>query len=251
MRRDPALRRSEGVFLAEGVHLAREALDARAVIEAILVSPRLSSGEDGLALLDTIRSRRLPCHETADETLAAVQDARSAQAVLALVRRPDSPAGNAERQLESSSLVTVLDGIQDPGNLGSVIRSADGAGAGPCFVTGASADPYHPRAVRATMGSIFRVTVVEESLEAVLDRLAARGFELLGTDPREGERYDRVDLSARLALVLGSEAAGLSSRARQRLDRTLRIPMREGVESLSVGAAAAVLLFELARQRLP
>jgi TrmH family RNA methyltransferase len=166
-----------------------------------------------------------------------------------VVRRQDLTAGELEHAVDEATLIVLLEGIQDPGNLGSILRSADGAGANLCFVCGSSVDPYHPRAVRSTMGSLFRVPVVEKSLDSVLDRLRRSAVKLVGADARDGAEYDLADLAGPLALVFGSEGAGLAPEVRARLDLVLRIPLREGVESLSVGAAAAVMLFEVARQR--
>jgi TrmH family RNA methyltransferase len=150
--------------------------------------------------------------------------------------------------VRSGTLALVLESVQDPGNLGSIVRSADAAGCQLCFVTGPSVDPYHPRAVRATMGSIFRLPLIRAESDSALRALADDGFELIGADPHDGETYDTCDLTGRVALVLGGESAGLNDAVRARLSRTVRVPMREGVESLSVAAAAAVLLFETARQ---
>jgi TrmH family RNA methyltransferase len=249
LRRDASLRRSEGVFVAEGVHLAREALESGEEVEAFFVSPRLGSTPDGRALLAAIGDRGVPCHHTQDATLDAAQDARSAQPVTCLVRRRIRPDAEIDRTLADGSLVTVLEGIQDPGNMGALLRTADGAGCDLEIVAGTSADPYHPRAVRATMGSIFRLPVIEQPVELAVGRLHRHGYRLAGTAPRGGALYGEADLGGKLAVVLGSESSGISPGLREQLDLTLTIPLREGVESLSVGAAAAVLLFEIARQR--
>lgn len=251
LRRDGALRRSEGVFLAEGVHLAQEALRCDAEIEAFFVAPRLRSAAGGLELLAAIDECGAPCHETEDATLEAAQDARSAQPVACLVRRKVWPDDEVERELATGTLAVILEGLQDPGNVGALLRSADAAGCDVGLVTGASADPYHPRAVRATMGSIFRLPVIEQAADPAVERLQRLGYRLIGATPQGGDDYGRVDLRGKLALVLGSEGSGISPGLRDRLDQALTIPLRQGVESLSVGAAGAVLLFEIARQRRP
>lgn len=212
-----------------------------------MVSPRLSGSVEGRALLAAIREHGARCEETSDELLDRIQDAHHAQPVTCIVRR--GAAATLEKLARETAWALVLDSIQDPGNLGSILRSADAAGCGLCVVTGRSADPFHPRTVRATAGSIFRVPVVEESDATGLDRLEAAGLELVGADPREGASYEEADLTGRVALVMGGEAQGPSADVRRRLARTVRIPMRSAVESLSVSAAAAVLLFEIARQR--
>jgi len=239
------------VYVAEGVHLAREALRGNDPVEAFVVSPRMSTTPEGLELLAAIRELGTPCFHTADATLDGIQDARSPQPVVCVVHRRLVPDEEIERRFDGGSFAVVLDGIQDPGNLGAVVRSADGAGCDLVLVTGRSADPYHPRAVRATMGSIFRLPVVEQSTDSVTERLRSHGYRLAGADPHGGVVYREAELGGRVALVLGSEGSGISPGLREQLDITVTIPLNAGVESLSVGAAAAVLLFEIARQRRP
>lgn len=251
LRRDASLRRSEGVFVAEGLHLAQEALRCEAEIEAFFVAPRLGSTPGGRDLLAAIEAHEAPRHETEDATLDAAQDARSPQPVACLVRRRSWTDAEIERVLEAGALVIILEGIQDPGNVGTLLRSADAAGCDLGLVSGASADPYHPRAVRASMGSLFRLPVVEEATGAAVERLRRSGYRLVGAAPRGGRDYRNADWSGKLALVMGSEGSGISAELQGRLDQALTIPLRSGVESLSVGAAAAVLLFEFARQRRP
>jgi TrmH family RNA methyltransferase len=251
LRKDGRRRREEARFVAEGLHLAQEAIRSGARIEAFVYSPRLLATEPGRALVAEIRARGLEAHQTADSVLESLQDARSPQPVLAVVEVDAELVRRADRALESGSLVLVVEGIQDPGNLGSIVRSADAAGWEACCVVGSGADPFHPRTVRATMGSIFRLPVLSAETAPVVERLRAAGFVLVGADPHSGTPYDRADWSGRVALILGAEGLGLSGRARSRLGRTVRVPMRPGVESLSVAAAAAVLLFEAVRQRPP
>lgn len=251
LRRDARLRRSEGVFLAEGIHLAREAIEAEAAIEALLRSPRLSDSAEGRELLRDVGRRALPCFETSDALLAAAQDARSPQPIVTLVRRAEHSPAELQRLLDAAACVVVLVDVQDPGNFGSILRSADAAASTVCFATAGCADPHHPRTVRATMGSVFRVPVVRQGLDEIVQRLRRGGFSLAGADPRGAVPYHEADLTGRLAFLLGGEGSGLPAAAHEALDLALRIPMRAGVESLSVGAAAAVLLFEAARQRRP
>jgi TrmH family RNA methyltransferase len=251
LRRDASLRRSERIFVAEGIHLAREALRFEADIEAFFVAPRLGSTPDGRDLLAAIETCGVAYHETEDTTLDRAQDARSPQPVACLVRRMVRSDQEIEEVLRAGSLAIVLEGIQDPGNVGSLLRSADAAGCDLALVTGAAADPFHPRAVRATMGSIFRLPVIEEATGPAVERLRRFDYRLIGAAPRGGEDYGEAQVAGKVALVIGNEGAGISADLGDRLDRTLTIPLRSGVESLSVGAAAAVLLFEIARQRRP
>lgn len=249
LRRDPALRRAQRVFVAEGLHLADEALRSAASIELLLVSPALGRNAEGRRLLDEIARRALVVHETSDSVLRSIQDAHSPQPILAVVRREQTGLSRCLDAAPPGRLLVVLHGIQDPGNLGAILRSADAAGAGAVLVAGDTADPYHPRSVRASMGSIFRLPPLAVDAGSLPGVLQQRGFRCVGTHPKDGRAYFEVDLCGPVALFLGRESQGLPAELRRRLDLLVTIPMREGVESLSVGAAAAVLLFEAARQR--
>ena len=249
LRRDRALRDREGVLVAEGVHLVREALAADAAVELFLLSPRLREREEGRELEARILASGRPCFETADTVLEQLQDARSAQPVLALAHRPAPQPDAGFAPPGATPLLVVACGVQDPGNLGAILRSADAAGASACYACGESADPYHPRTVRASMGSIFRMPIARDDPSTLRERLRSAGIPAAAAVPHEGEPYDAADLAGPLALFLGSEGSGLPPELRSSMDLSLRIPMRDGVESLSVAAAAAVLLFEASRQR--
>jgi TrmH family RNA methyltransferase len=146
-------------------------------------------------------------------------------------------------------LIVVAHGVQDPGNLGSLLRTADAAGAAAFFLTGEAADLTHPRALRATMGSIFRLPAAPAPSDRIVEALRRRGFRTVGSSPSSPVAYHVERWTGPLALFLGGEGGGLPVELLSRLDASVGIPMRRGVESLSVGAAAAVLLFEAARQR--
>jgi TrmH family RNA methyltransferase len=235
--------------LAEGVHLAREALQSAADVELVVFSKRLSAREEGRELLLAVAHRHLSCAEADDAVLDSIQDARSAQPILMLVRRPCWPPDAGLDVRGPAPLAVAGVGIQDPGNLGSLLRTADAAGATACFVAEGSADPFHPRAIRATMGSIFRMPVFVDSEPGLLKRLRARGLRLIGAESTTGVLYNRCDLTRPAAVLFGAEGTGLPSTVRSEIDESIHVPMRKGVNSLSVGAAAAVVLFEAARQR--
>lgn len=249
LRRDGALRREEGVYVAEGTRLAREALLTQAPVEQVVVSPALGRTEDGRTLLAQIRERGLACEETTERVLDSMQDARSPQPIVMLVRRTAHELESCVEASVTSPLVVIAHALQDPGNLGTLLRTADAAGADAFLVSGEAADLFHPRTVRASMGSIFRVPALASEIDTVLDWCAARGIGTLAADPSAGVDVHAADLRQPLALIFGREGQGLPSDLLTRLDGCVRVPMRAGVESLSVGAAAAVVLFEAARQR--
>jgi TrmH family RNA methyltransferase len=179
----------------------------------------------------------------------SLQDARSPQPVLGLVRWPDSTLRSVLGRVASDGLVVVVHGVQDPGNLGSLLRTADAAGAAALVAAPGGADLSHPRTVRASTGSIFRLPSLAAESAETLEELRSRGFRTVGSSPSSTTSYDAEPWTGPLALFLGGEGAGLPAELLTGLDASVSIPMRGGVESLSVGAAAAVLLFEAARRR--
>jgi len=250
LRRDRAARDAAGVLVAEGLHLAAEALAADAAIERALVAPSLEEQAEGRALLSALRARAVPVFAVDEAVMEGLQDARTPQPVLLVVRRGEVALPHAVPGLPGVALVAVAAGIQDPGNLGAILRSADAAGATGFVALGSGADLFHPRAVRASMGAVFRLPCAQEAEAGpLLSRLEALGIAALAAQPEAELLYDLCDLRVPVALFFGGEGAGLPGELTRRLSVAVKIPMRPGVDSLSVGAAAAVLLFEAARQR--
>jgi TrmH family RNA methyltransferase len=249
LRRDPARRRTEGLLLAEGLHLAAEVLRSAVRVELVVSSPRLERAPGGRELLREIDDRGLPRVLVADAVLDDLQDARTAQPILMLVQRPERAPDAGLEPAGGVPLVAVADGVQDPGNLGSLLRTAHAAGATAFAATGEGADPFHPRAVRASAGSVLRFPPLVEPRSTLVERLRRRRIVCIGADPAGRLDHRRADLTRPVALFFGGEGRGLAPPLREVLDETVRIALQAEVESLSVTAAAAVLLFEAARQR--
>lgn len=223
--------------MLEGPKLLAEAVATGAPLEAVYVSDPAAVDLSGVEAPVRVLQRGV---------LERVADTVTPQPVLAVCRAVDVPLAD----VLSATFVVVCVDLQDPGNAGTILRSAEAAGAGAVVLAGASVDPYNPKAVRASAGSLFHVPVVRHGEAAgVLDALGARGVRRLGTIASGGDDLDDVDLTGPVALVLGNEAHGLPAAADQRLDGHVTIPMAGRSESLNVGMAAAVLCFEVARQR--
>jgi TrmH family RNA methyltransferase len=249
LKDDPVLRAASGVVVAEGVHLAQEALASGATIEAAVVSPRLSTSDEGRALEQRLKASGLVLHACSDALISSLQDARSPQPVVLIVERKPRELSAVVSGPGDTPLLVVACGVQDPGNLGALMRTAEAAAATGFVATHGSASLTHPRTVRASMGAIFRLPAVEAGIEDVLEEVQRRGFRVLGADARGAVDGEAADWSGPVALLLGGEGAGLPDAARARLDARVGVPMAAGVESLSVNAAAAVLLFTAARKR--
>jgi len=206
-----------------------EALAAGWRMEAMFVASRA----DAVAGPATV-----PVHELAPNVLERVASTESPQPVLAVFALPPAaglPAG--------CDFVVAADRLSDPGNAGTIIRSAEAAGAQAVVLTPGSVDPFNPKVVRASAGSLFRVPVVT----ATLDTLRAAGLRVLATSSHHGEVYTDVDLTGPVAVVVGNEAHGVADDAA--VDGWVSIPQAGQAESLNVAMAATVLAFEVARQR--
>jgi TrmH family RNA methyltransferase len=178
--------------------------------------------------------------------LERVADTVTPQPVLAVVRTPVA----AIDDLAGATFVVVCVDVRDPGNAGAVIRVADAAGAHGLVCCDGTVDPFNPKTVRASAGSVLHLPMVAGGDPAVvLDRLGQMGLRRLAASSRGGEAYTAVDLRAPLALVFGNEASGLPEATSDHVDGRVSVPMAGGAESLNVATAAAVLCFEVARVR--
>lgn len=229
-----AARREEGCFLCEGPKMLREALAWGAGIETVLAA----EGFELPPLPEEVRVVEVP-----DDLLSAAADTESPQGVVFLCRG----AGLAMPPKLEGRRFLVLDGLQDPGNVGTIWRSADAFGADGLVLCNGCADPWNPKTVRATMGAIFRLPVCECGLSELADRLSEQDIPLYATALRENTADLReLDLS-RAAVIIGSEGRGVSQEALELCCATVKIPMRARCESLNAASAATVVLWEMAR----
>lgn len=232
-------RRAQGAFLVEGVKLLGDALAAGVTPERVFLAPELVERRPGgLAL----RERLDPavCVETSPELLGWLADTDTPQGVVAVVPLPPQRLPD-----EAGPLVLVLDGLQDPGNVGTILRSAVGSGQVRTVLVRGGADPFGPKAVRAAAGALFNLTVLRDdtALRPLLDGRAVWLADMTGD-----RLYNEVSWRGRVALVVGSEAHGATPGLRARAVGRVAVPLRGPIESLNAGIAASIILFEAARQ---
>ncbi len=250
LRRDRRLRDSRGLLLAEGVHLALEALSRSEAIEAAFVaSEPLANQPEGRDVLQRVQQAGIRAYEVAPEVLASLQDARAPQPVLLLIRRRRWSIEEIVSNAGAPPCIVLAWGIQDPGNLGALARTARAAGASGLLAVEPCADLFHPRTVRASAGALLDWPAAHASAQDARARLEAAPLRRLAAEPHRGRSYDALDLRPPLAIAFGSEGRGLPSELDPARWTRVRIPLARGMESLPVVAAAAVLLFEAARQR--
>lgn len=244
-----SFREEAGRFLVEGVKFVAEALEAEWPVDVVVYTERLVRDERGARLLSAAQSRGIPLWETTEAVFKDIATTPSPQGVMAVAAvRTFAPEDVLARP---DPLVVIVDGLQDPGNLGTIIRTADAAGATGVFLLPGTVDACHPRTVRASAGSIFHLPVVRApDGDALLSFLRRRGVTVFATDVRgESSLYD-CDLTGSVAVILGGEAAGTRPVFLAGADFRVRIPMPGRAESLNAAMAGAIFLFERVRQRL-
>jgi len=235
------------LLLLEGPKLVEEALAAGAALVEAAVTPRAVSRPRVAAVVSALGRAGIVVRQVDDAVLGALSEAETSQGLLAVARRP---AVDEKSLFRGRPLVLVAAGVQNPGNVGALVRTAEAAGATGAYLAAGCADPFSWKALRGSMGSAFRLPVVRGlEVKEALARVRQRGLTVIAAATGGETPYEDVDLTGPAAILVGSEGSGLAPDWERAADRRVRIPMAPPVESLNVGVAAALLLFEAARQR--
>lgn len=229
-------RRRDPRFLLEGRKLVQAALESGIAIECALVSGGRATGE-----VQSLEARGIEVVETTEKLFKSVSSLESPEGILAVAQRP----ARSVAEPGALGVVLVSAGIQDPGNLGALARIAEAAGARALVLLKGSADPFGPKALRGSMGSLLRVPLHEIDDVALLRE---RGFRLAALVPRGGVDFREADWKPPVAILLGREASGLDDAMVSGSDLRVTVPMRGNVESLNVATAAALVLYEATRR---
>jgi len=234
-------------LLLDGWHLLLDAVAAGLAVDAVAVNADPPGEPESLALDALIDAGAHVVHVT-DDVLQAMSPVRTPSGVVALARRPTLSLDDLFTP--APALVMVAVDVQDPGNVGALVRTAEAAGATGFVAAGASADPLGWKALRASMGSAFRLSLVRMTdTAALLADLRARQLQLVALAPRGGQAPSDVDLGRPTALVVGGEGAGLGAAILAEADQRVTLPMAAPVESLNVAVAGALAIYAAAAQR--
>ncbi|HFC08669.1 MAG TPA: RNA methyltransferase [Chloroflexi bacterium] len=237
--RSARVRREVGQFVAEGVRLAEEALAAGWQPVWVLFSDDI--GARGQAVVEAFRQQGVPVFAASPEVMQAASATETPQGVLLVLPLPPP------RWPDDADFLLVLDGVRDPGNVGTMLRTAWAAGVQGVLLSPDCADPFNPKVVRAGMGAHFHLPLRRAPWEALLPLLEGKARFLAAGG--EGVPYTTADFRQPLALIVGGEAHGAGQAARQAATQVVHIPMPGAAESLNAAVAAAVLMFEVVRQR--
>lgn len=239
------IREAEGAFLVEGVRAVEDLLSSPLGVRLLAWSSTLEDTDRGRALLALAKRRGTPLREVPAAELAEYADTETPQGVVAAADVPNWTLDDL-RTSASPAVVLVLDAVQDPGNFGTLVRTAEALGAAGVLSLPGTVDAWNPKAVRAAMGSSFRLPVVAADWPEAGPWLEREGFEVLastvGAQPLAADRRP-----GKAALVMGNEGAGVGAETRVRAGIEVGIPLRGRAESLNVNSAAAILLYELLR----
>jgi len=233
-------RREAKAFVVEGVRLCEEAVAAGWKTQLCLYSPDLN--ERGQALVQELIGQGVPTEAAAEHVIKAASDTQTPQGIILVLSMDPLPLP------EKPDFILILDQVQDPGNQGTLLRTAAAAGANAVLISEGSADVFAPKVIRAGMGAHFRLPVTTWTPDEIISYCRQQRMEMWVAVLDEGVAYTQAPLDAPAAIIIGSEAHGVGA-ALSQAARPLHIPMPGGGESLNAAAAGAILLYEAVRQR--
>lgn len=245
--RDRRARDRSGTFLVEGYRELRRALDAGVSLTELYVCPELFLGTNEGALIADAREAGAEIVELAPAAFGKVSYRDRPEGLLGVALQPSTSLDRLD--LSGDAFVLVVESIEKPGNLGTMLRTADAAGMRGILVADPTTDPFNPNVVRASVGALFTVPLAVASTEEAIPALRGAGLRLVATTPSARLLTWEADLTGPVAVVVGSEQYGLSPEWLDAADVAVRIPMAGTVDSLNAAVAAAVTVFEAVRQR--
>jgi len=232
--------------VVEGAELLSTALEAGTPIESVYVAPEGRANPAVAEVVEQVFSAGVRVFDLAPGVIERISDTVTPQPIVAVVGFVPAKLDD----LEGASMVVVCVDVRDPGNAGTMIRTADAAGVDAVVCCDGTVDPTNPKTVRASAGSLFHIPVVAGGdAGLVIEKLRNWGLTTVGTDVRNGVDYTTFDWRQRVAVVFGNEASGLSASVKEQLDESVSVPMEGQAESLNVSVSTAVLCFEALRQR--
>jgi TrmH family RNA methyltransferase len=235
-------RERRSLFLAEGARSVEELLRSPLAVRGVLATPQFLESARGAELAATISGRAIQLEQVNEDELASAADTNTPQGVLAVAETPEHEILPAD--VAASARIVVLDGIQDPGNAGTIMRTAAALGARAVVALPGTVDLWNPKVVRGAMGAHFQHPPAQATHEELFALLESRSLALWGA-AADGESVRGKKAPERMAIAFGNEGAGLSPVVRERCDALVSIPIEPGVESLNVAVAAGIILHEL------
>lgn len=242
--------KNDDLIFVEGLRLSVEALRSQLEIEAVIVSEELLRKEKAADSITEISQASRRVAQVSEKLLESISYTKTPQGIIVLARRPESSEARLATKLSENSLVVVLHQINNPVNVGAILRTAEAAGATGFITTKNTSDPFSPKSLRGAMGSAFRLPAWRgASFMEAIKWCRRHRLGVIGADAESNVRHTDIDWTKASALVLGPESTGLTAEELGAADQTVSIPMQGDVESLNVSVAAGILLYEAARQK--
>jgi RNA methyltransferase, TrmH family len=240
----------EELIFVEGLRLCEEALRSSMTIEAVIFSDEIARKDKAASTIAQLTKVARRSGEVSEKLLESISYTKTPQGVVVLAQRPDSSSSLVISNNEESPLIVVMHQINNPVNVGAILRTTEGAGATGAITTANTSDPFSPKSLRGAMGSAFRLPIwTGPDFQEVIEWCRSRQIQTISADVSSELPFTEIDWTGPRALILGPESTGLSETEMEAADISVRVPMQGSVESLNVAVAAGVLLYEAARQR--
>lgn len=241
-------REKEEKFLIEGLHLCQEAFSSEWEVELVLFSSEFGESAQGEKLIQQFSKKGAEIFRAKKKEIEKLTDTETPQGIIAVVKKKKHTLNNDF--LNQASLLLGLDNIRDPGNLGTMIRTADAAGADAVLLSGGCVELFNPKVIRSTMGSIFHLPVIEGlKLTEIIPEMKSRGFKIFVSEVHQGKDYTQLDYPEKVCLLIGSESSGISQEVSNSADEKIKIPIYGKAESLNASVACGILLYEIVRKK--
>lgn len=238
------------LIFVEGLRLCEEALRSNLHIAAVIYSAQIARKEKAAEVIAQLEAAATKSGSVSEKLLESVSYTKTPQGLIALAGRPSGGKDLINANLNDSPLIVVLHQINNPVNVGAILRTAEAAGANAVITTRNTSDPFSPKSLRGAMGSAFRLPIWQGAgYEDAIAWCKSKQIKTICADATAPEVHTQVDWRHSTALIVGPESTGLTEKEIEKADRAVRIPMKGDVESLNVSVAAGILLFEAARQR--
>jgi len=244
------VRNELGAFLIEGERLFCDSPDK--YIKEVYITNDFSqkANKSSKQKLDKLKMRGVDIEYVSDEVMKKISDTKTPQGVCAIAKKPNLDRDDFYKKLDASSLLLILENLQDPGNMGTILRVSEAAGVSGIILSNGCVDIYNPKVVRATMGSIFRVPILfSDNLKRDIGQCKNKKIKLYAAHLKGQKSYEEFDLTKGSAFLIGNEGNGLTDETASLADFYVKIPMLGQIESLNAAMAAGILVYDAARQR--
>ena len=236
-------RNKESKFIIEGYRILTLAIECNAKIDYVFINEDFEKKTEHVEFLEILKSKNINIYKTTNKIFNELVDTESTQGILAVVKFNQRTI--QENLKDEHRFVVILDRIQDPGNMGTIIRTADAAGVDAIIALKGCVDIYNPKVIRSTMGSIFDMNIIHATQEEAVRLLKLKNFDIVSSYLDTDNYYDKVEYNYKTALVIGNEANGINDELVSKSDVLVKIPIYGKAESLNAAISSAILMYEI------